>query len=327
MLKDFDEEIDGKDLMATSLQSDKLVQLPVWLSPVAYAVTIAVLQSIFIPTFNAPVITNILTTTFINSVTLLGVLTALFWIALRIIHNKANSAMLEYLLGQNSLSKYAFYRKRTEVRMRNHCIAAFAAAFICFPFVFTVLPDAILPPTLQRMIMLGCLFVAWLYLFQSIGLARFLYRHFLMHQTDSLQKIECQRQVYHVVKTLSRTSMGLLLLLPVCAAGSLHYEQLGIAFSIGLTALLLVVFNVLFSAYQQGKVSKTQSLERLDRKLYFLSRQSKYRKDALNHAAMRLHKEKKALQSCTWHFVSPGAKVGLLLWSIAVPTLWWLVLR
>ena len=311
--------------MTLSIQSNTIVQLPVWLTPVGYAVAVALLQSIFIPTINAPVITQVLMASLVNSVTLLAVLTACFWAALRIVHNKAHSAMLGYLLDQNSLSQFAAFRRRAQVRLRNHCIAALTAAVICFPLVFTVLPDLVLPATLQRMIMLGCLFTAWLYLFQGISLARFLYRHFLTQSPDSLHTMKCQQQVSDVVKILLLASMILLLLLPLTAVGNLPYAQLGIGFSTGLAIMILTAFNVLFSAQQKARAYQHHAISRIDTKLYFLQRQSKYRKDALEHAMARLRKEKKGLQRCQCEPVTFSMQLALAAWSVTVPVLWWLV--
>jgi len=308
--------------MTISLQSTTAARSQVWITPICYAAGALVLQFLLLAAFDVSVLLHQQFTAVVNITSILTVFSACFWAALRLMHRRANSAMLAYLLDENSLSHFAFYRKRARVRLRNQAVLSVTLAVACVLWLREAHAPSSLAQWYQLIITTTFWFFGWLYFIQGVSLPRFLRRHFLTRLPDSIEAIKRQQKVTGVVRYVLFTALAILLLLPVTGLAGAEHEWIGVAVSISLGLMVLFALNVLWGAAQKARAFQLQAIERIDKKLYFLGRQSKYRKDALEHAITRLQNEKVLIASFQANPVSSRLIALLLIWCTVLPLLW-----
>lgn len=308
--------------MTISLQSTTAARSQVWITPMCYAAGALVLQFLLLAAFDVTALLHQQFMAVVNITSILAIFSACFWAALRLMHRRANSAMLAYLLDENSLSHFAFYRKRARVRLRNQAVISVILAVLCILWLQGTQIPGSMAQTYQLFITTTFWFFGWLYFIQGVSLPRFLRRHFLTRLPDSMDAIKRQQKVTGVIRYVLFTALAILLLLPVTGLIGVEHQWIGVAVSISLGLMVLFALNVLWGAAQQARTFQVQAIERIDNKLYFLGRQSKYRKDALEHAINRLRKERVLIASFQTNPVSSRLITLLLIWCTVLPLLW-----
>ena len=261
----------------------------------------------------------------INAAIGLPLLTAYFWLTVRLINKQLASTILGVLLKKNTLAQFARHRRYLAGRFRQHIIQC-AVISLSLTTLYIVSEDLLAAGQPLHVFVLDIVaypywFFFWLFLYQSVSGTRYVTRRLIGGRPDNLKDIDDLKVVADFGLTNCSYAMVGVSLLPVFWMNTTVPPIDLLILSLFLGILFTYLFIPVVKVHRLIKHMKQRHLSRIDTQISACLREGKDKGKTLE-AIELLESEREIIESVSVWPVRPEQVKRLAGTTALVPTSW-----